>query len=357
MPFLGQDWRSPGEHWVKDKTGNWSKMDYLRRKLLVNLFDDAYSRENEKIIKEDLKEFIMTKDLETMRPRPFIILKEVTREQQMRTQLAEALVRLDVAEGVKDIKKFNYICRLMLELIKNKMSYLSGTAQKNVMVILEQIAMKSQETNHNKRAVRELLTELQTALEKGENDHVGSCLLWLEHYRQLEKLKDLIEKDSSSSLPSNQATTLCDLPDELMHAIFLRLDDHVDLANIIQAVTLQDVQLSPVDASRQVEDMSHEITKLFFYKQLCLFHFPDRRIWSSVLRRNEKDISSIQWDVLFNRLIKRYGPREDYADMLHLCRHCNALFWKGQGHPCCLGNLPPASRPVPPGLFAELFSN
>lgn len=44
MPFLGQDWRSPGEHWVKDKTGNWSKMDYLRRKLLVNLFDDAYSR-------------------------------------------------------------------------------------------------------------------------------------------------------------------------------------------------------------------------------------------------------------------------------------------------------------------------
>lgn len=35
------------------------------------------------------------------------------------------------------------VFQLMLELIKNKMSYLSGTAQKNVMVILEQIAMKS----------------------------------------------------------------------------------------------------------------------------------------------------------------------------------------------------------------------
>jgi len=25
---------------------------------------------------------------------------------------------------------------------------------------------------------------------------------------------------------------------------------------------------------------------------------------------------------------RRYGLRDVYAEMLHLCRHCNALFWQ-----------------------------
>ena len=43
MPFLGQDWRSPGEQWVKTTEG-WEKLRMWRLKLLDNLNDNIIAR-------------------------------------------------------------------------------------------------------------------------------------------------------------------------------------------------------------------------------------------------------------------------------------------------------------------------
>lgn len=43
---------------------------------------------------------------------------------------------------------------------------------------------------------------------------------------------------------------------------------------------------------------------------------------------------SKDWKELYAALRRKYGIREEFTEMLILCRKCCALFWKSLGHPC-----------------------
>lgn len=72
----------------------------------------------------------------------------------------------------------------------------------------------------------------------------------------------------------------------------------------------------------------------------------------------------------FSLFVSRvFGLREDYAEILHLCRNCRCLFWKTYGHPCIIDhpttdnkadepNCDPEAYyvPVPPQAFLKFFS-
>ena len=66
---------------------------------------------------------------------------------------------------------------------------------------------------------------------------------------------------------------------------------------------------------------------------------------------------------LYHRLRRLHGLREEYAEMVHLCRACRCLFWKALGHPCSvhLARLSAEERqrycvPIPPITFLTFFS-
>ena len=40
------------------------------------------------------------------------------------------------------------------------------------------------------------------------------------------------------------------------------------------------------------------------------------------------------WKELYASLRRKYGLREEFTEMIMLCRKCCALFWKSLGHPC-----------------------
>ena len=44
MPFLGRDWRSPGDEWVRTKEGSWEKLKLWRVKVFENLNAHYLSR-------------------------------------------------------------------------------------------------------------------------------------------------------------------------------------------------------------------------------------------------------------------------------------------------------------------------
>jgi F-box protein 25/32 len=48
-----------------------------------------------------------------------------------------------------------------------------------------------------------------------------------------------------------------------------------------------------------------------------------------------------------------FGMREVYADMIHICCHCKALFWKDHGHPCVSRDAP--SVRVTPQQFVDML--
>ena len=67
--------------------------------------------------------------------------------------------------------------------------------------------------------------------------------------------------------------------------------------------------------------------------------------------------------------LRVFGLREDYAEILHLCRNCRCLFWKTYGHPCIVDHQPTDNKsdepscdpeafyvPVPPQAFLKFFS-
>lgn len=337
MPFLGQDWRSPGEQWVRTAEG-WERLGLWRLKLFENLNENVLQR-LVKLATVEYAYYLLHKDFENARhPQTYVLVKEVTKEQKMRTTIAEAMSRLDIVGAVRDHRRFNYVYKMVMFLVQNKMTGLSGMSQKIVMNILEQFVNQAVKTHSNLRLVQKLLDEMRLALVRGHYDHVGSQQLWDSHTLTVDRLQSMLDDLEIPEREEDGKVMISDLPDDVLRRILVHLADHQDLVNAGQT-------------EARTFALSEENS---MWRSLCLFHFSNKQ-WNSVLRKNE-DIESVGWKTLYSRLMKRFGLRDSYAEMLHLCRHCNALFWELHGHPCPVSNMEPASGHVTPEMFFSLFS-
>ena len=74
--------------------------------------------------------------------------------------------------------------------------------------------------------------------------------------------------------------------------------------------------------SRNGASPAQYVTSIFFFQiEFILQEKPDLR-------------ESKDWKELYGALRRKYGIREEFTEMLMLCRKCCALFWKSLGHPC-----------------------
>ena len=53
-----------------------------------------------------------------------------------------------------------------------------------------------------------------------------------------------------------------------------------------------------------------------------------------VLQEKPQLKDSKDWKELYASLRRKFGLREEFTEMVMLCRKCCALFWKNLGHPC-----------------------
>ena len=53
-----------------------------------------------------------------------------------------------------------------------------------------------------------------------------------------------------------------------------------------------------------------------------------------VLQAKPQLKDSKDWKELYASLRRKFGLREEFTEMVMLCRKCCALFWKNLGHPC-----------------------
>ena len=63
------------------------------------------------------------------------------------------------------------------------------------------------------------------------------------------------------------------------------------------------------------------------------YHFLKLQI-EFVLQEKPQLKDSKDWKELYASLRRKFGLREEFTEMLMLCRKCCALFWKNLGHPC-----------------------
>lgn len=175
--------------------------------------------------------------------------------------------------------------------------------------------------------------------------------------RELDTVSNLIEmivehKPTTLTDSSEDSLTFLDLPREIILQILFRLPDHVSILEAEKAHKTLNVLIK------------HESR---LWKSLCNFHFTEYQIKKhSVsfliniflifikIKNNFQSTPEQSWRRVFFELKKYYGLREVYADLITICCHCKALFWKDHGHPCVSKETAPSVR-VTPRQFVDML--
>lgn len=249
------------------------------------------------------------------------------------TSVNEAFHRLDIARAVSDIRRFNYICKVVQIMVSEKLQNLSASSRKSLFAIIQAMVLHSVDQDTHISTAKDILNTFCSGL---DSPHVcGSPQLVSRQQGTCSNLLDLIARISpphTLSEASPESTTFLDLPREVLSLILSKLPDHVSLLEAAKAnETLQAL----------VESEQRQ------WSSLCHFHFSQAQI-------DKHQVPDQTWRQLFFELKKYYGLRETYADLIHICCHCKALFWKDHGHPCVSKGEAPSVR-VTPKQFVDML--
>ncbi len=333
MPFLSRDWRSPGEKWVR-YDGGWERKKIVHRTSTnVNLDVDSgcevgswSSNQSFDIKVPERRKTLPRKRLsyafDAYRPHCHITLKN-TREVAGFNGLAEALLRLDFVNAVKDIRRFDYVSKIMYSLFNSdKLMELPGAAQKVLFRMLEEMADSVYKSGINEHVLRSILDELNATMSIYHvwGSHLGGSNLFKQHAESRRKITDTVEKMQGKykqDLATPSESLVQKLPEECIREIMLRLSNPKDVERAGDACQT----MSKIAKERRV------------WRELVQTHFTKNQI-DSVLK-DRPDLAN-EWKSLYQRLRRRFGLREEYTEMLHLCRKCRSLFWQSLGHPCLI---------------------
>ncbi|XP_069462170.1 F-box only protein 25 isoform X5 [Ambystoma mexicanum] len=359
MPFLGQDWRSPGWSWMKTEDG-WKRCEFYSEDFEIEnnqhnshtlnlevedpeVFDEHCEFEVKKRKKDHFNN--NTQSHYFFREKWIYVHKESTREVQRSTcrltnveeltsaqragershkhsssiqrhgycTLGEAFNRLDFSSAIKDIRRFNYVVKLLHLIAKSQLTSLSGAAQKNYFNILEKIVLKVLEDHHNPRNIKELLQDLSSTLcilirEVGKSVLIGNINVWIYRLETIlrwqQQLLNLQMTQQVQSGPS-----LVDLPLHMQNNILHRFSDGWDIINL-----------------GQVTPTLHFLSEdCHLWKKLCQYHFSEKQFRRRFIISEQ---GHVNWKLMYFALQKYYPKKEHYGDTLHFCRHCSILFWK-----------------------------
>ncbi|KAJ8305515.1 hypothetical protein KUTeg_016060 [Tegillarca granosa] len=290
MPYLGRDWRSPGDQWVRTREG-WEKLKLWRVKVFENLNENILAR----LMRLAVLEWGCTKESGYFKHQPHIhFVKGISKERKVLTSLSEAFIHLDISGAAKDIRRFSYVSKLVEILLQNKLVNMSGTSQKYLFTILDEMVNQVLKSKINTERIKELLTFAVNSLKEGQHHHIGKKSRW--------------ESDVGGF-----TTGLYKFKRQLL--------------------TFLPQQIS--------EDDSDDIDWKYIYKRCVLYD------------NNRVQVTTIT-ETLAHATYKRFGKKEVFADMLAICSHCDTLFWQSIGHPC-ISEEEPLSKILSPDAFIKLF--
>uniref|UniRef100_A0A1I8AHX3 F-box domain-containing protein n=1 Tax=Steinernema glaseri TaxID=37863 RepID=A0A1I8AHX3_9BILA len=351
MPFLGKDWRAPGDVWIRNESG-WQQVKLVQLSAWPSLesptsagifsLDERLRRHSSSISlsssdepgtprlsESSAEDSGSSSDYEEWIPHCFVKTSK-SKEFVGCTSMSEAFHRLDMARAVVDVRRFNYVCKVLQIIVQEKLVSVSATARKHVLAIIRAIVFNSIENDSHVSVARELVNSFGSGLD----GHVcGSPTLVSRQLDTVGTLLEMISVRPPKVLAESveESTTFLDLPREVLTQILRRLPDHVSLLESAKAHEALD---------RLVEGEGR------IWSTLCDFHFSPE-----LIEKHRKP--GMEWRHVFFELKKFYGLREVYADLIHICCHCKALFWKDHGHPC-LSREAPSVR-VTPQQFVDML--
>ncbi|XP_025108955.1 F-box only protein 25-like isoform X2 [Pomacea canaliculata] len=333
--MIATDWRSPGDQWVRTSEG-WERLRLWRIKVFENLNENVVAR----LIRMALADSGPHRQTMERRQPHIFYNKGTTKERKELVSLSEALLRLDMAGAVKDIRRANFVCKLLQLIFEGKLANLSGTAQKHVFHILEATVNEAVRTEMNFGPVKKLIIQAEQALENGKDSHIGSNCLWNQHIQMLIKLSNKLADYQLKEREKDSRILLSDLPQDCLRQILFQIADHRDVIHTGQ--TAQTLHIVSQESS--------------LWRNLCLFHFSGRQLLTFLPKHvdSAETLDNVDWKYIYKRCYKRFGRKETYADLLAMCSHCCSIYWQSLGHPC-VGESNKSEKVLTPEDFIRLF--
>ncbi|CAD1477310.1 unnamed protein product, partial [Heterotrigona itama] len=263
--------------------------------------------------------------------------------------LSDALKRLDFLSAVHDRRRFNYIVRLLDLLVSHRMGGLSGCAQRVLFNMLEEVALEVSLSQQQTGKLRRLIERVR-AFSAGccwGGRPLGSVVLWEKHKAALERILQIASSITITQPDEEQQPQWSDLPTECRREVLLRLSDP------------RDIEAS----SEACEHLAILAQEQRIWRELAQYHFTPQQITSTRQHNPGKD-----WKTIFTIARRSFGLREEYAEIIQLCRNCRCLFWRSLGHPCIVDQDPAFQKkladvdraslhvPIPPQTFLKFFS-
>ncbi|CAD6184236.1 unnamed protein product [Caenorhabditis auriculariae] len=345
MPFMGRDWRAPGETWIRTPHTNGWERTKLRP---IQISSDPIPIPGAVECDFSLSHTVSSTSLQSLESSrssfsddsvsdadetwvPHCFVKSNSKEFVGCTSMSEAFHRLDLARAVSDVRRFNFVCKVVQILVEEKLPNLSATARKSLLGILTAIVLRASIEDVHLSTARELVQQFGSALE----GHVcGSPQLVSRHQHVAGGLLDVISEHQprTAADADENSTTFFDLPREVVAMILRRLPDHKSL---LETALAHEALQALIDNEGRI------------WESMCTFHFQPYQI-------QQRKTGEKPWRQVFFELKKYHGVREVYADLIHICCHCKALFWKSLGHPCVRADTAPSVR-VTPRQFVDML--
>ncbi|CAF2487707.1 unnamed protein product [Rotaria sp. Silwood2] len=311
MPFIGRDWRAYGELWTKTDIGSWE------------------------------------------RPRRLSLSSSSI---NVNSSLSDVFNALEIANSVGNIRRFNYIAKVVQILFKEKLGELSGNAQRSLFQVIERMIDMVFKTRVNISLIQRIVTQFHNSIQSAYPFYyyIGSAQLWQRHIKMLTRMQETIKQVQTNMIKTdedNSKLTFDYLPVVMQREVIRRLDSGTDIVNVGMI-------------NSNLYRVSQE---LLIWRQLCLYHFGgdtqnsnNSKLGEKILglmRKQQDDIdtNNIDWKTAYFKLKRQYGLREVYAEMIHQCQLCKCLFWQDSDHSCPYDTLSPTSIPITPRKLVTML--
>lgn len=369
MPFLSPDWRCPGDRWLRSSESGclWENVKVYRMRMFERMSETAIKRICQRSLTSSTDENwdYFADMLKVSFYQPCVHLKTgAVREVSMTTTISEAFLGLDMKAAIRDVRRFNYVCRVVEILVTEYFHRLTGRLQLFLIELLRTILKQVQASCNQTALFKKILYGLLESLERNKYDHIGSAVLWQNHRKavddMLAELNDFDIGKKLETVANNRLLKARSFSGSRGKADYLNLEQLPPecLARVLTFVNSpQDLETASVASNTLASLVGEE----HFWRNLTLANF-DLDQMSSVHfgRPGWRDqppatINDCNWRRAYLRLIKRYGDQHFYTAKLAVCDVCACLFWPLFGHPCRYPEKEARVRLLSPDEFIDLF--
>lgn len=368
MPFLSPDWRYPGDKWLRSsECGSlWETARIYRLRMFEGINEMVVKRVCRQSVKEEGEHFgACINEMNVMIYQPHVHLKLANIRDVVTTTISEAFLNLDMKAAIRDIRRFNYVCKVVHLLLTQHFHKLTGRLQLFLIELLRAILLQVQVSCNQTALFRRLLSDLSTNLERHKYDHIGSGVLWQRHYKALEEMISALDGFDIQKKLSLIASSQHPKP-AFLHIWNSTAPDDLTLERLPPECLSR--VLSFVNCPRDLETASLAsgaiaslVEEDHLWRSLTLAHFTMKQISSVHFGRAgwrtepPATLNDCNWRRAYLRLLKRYGDQHFYSAKLAVCEVCLCLFWPLFGHPCRYPNKRPRSRLLSPEDLITMF--